>query len=264
MLDSAGLAGHIMRPSPSPFEDPCMHVLAAQSFVMQALSPRLASAHPMELAVLGALAVALVGSLWRLHTQRKVGTALQGRLDEAARKQTQAGARLKELQSTAAAHKQELGGAQRDLATQRKKNHETQLELRQLRDALREHRRRLDQAQGSRVAFVAAPKVAPPAAPEARPAAPQSPPAEDRTAESQAALAAAYLETQRLGEALALEKQAHHRAAAELKQLRRRAEDARRVELVRRSKHSLLEDRLRIMGRQYYDAISELAALRGE
>lgn len=61
------------------------------------------------------------------------------------------------------------------------------------------------------------------------------------------------------------------RAALELKEARRqlghkskRIEDLRRVDLMSRGKIEVLEDKLRRMGREYYEAVSALARARGE
>jgi hypothetical protein len=80
----------------------------------------------------------------------------------------------------------------------------------------------------------------------------------------EAALAAAQLSLAGLTEKLLLAQQAAAVAEIEVKKLRRRSEDLRRIDIINRSKQELLQDKLHTMGRRYYDAISEVAMLRGE
>jgi hypothetical protein len=51
---------------------------------------------------------------------------------------------------------------------------------------------------------------------------------------------------------------------SEHKKLERYVESLRRITVVSKSKVELLEDKLAHLGRQYYEAVSELAALKGE
>lgn len=51
---------------------------------------------------------------------------------------------------------------------------------------------------------------------------------------------------------------------AEQRRAKKKVDDYRRAEMVIKSRMELLNDKLGSMGRQYYDAISELAALKGE
>lgn len=51
---------------------------------------------------------------------------------------------------------------------------------------------------------------------------------------------------------------------ADIRWLQKRIEDYRRIDLVGKNRVELLHERLKQMGRQYYDAVSELAVLKGE
>jgi DNA repair exonuclease SbcCD ATPase subunit len=55
-----------------------------------------------------------------------------------------------------------------------------------------------------------------------------------------------------------------HLLKNDLLKTRRRAEDLRRIDIINRGKTGLLEDKLKTLGRLYYEAISELAVLKGQ
>ncbi len=65
---------------------------------------------------------------------------------------------------------------------------------------------------------------------------------------------------ERLGK---LESDLRH-ALGEQRRMKKKVDDYRRADLVAKSRVELLNDKLGSIGRQYYDAISELAALKGE
>ena len=71
-------------------------------------------------------------------------------------------------------------------------------------------------------------------------------------------------DNQALLESLRLEREERDKAKEELRQLHRRVEGLRRIDLITKGKIELLEDKVRGLGRQYYEAVSELAALKGE
>jgi chromosome segregation ATPase len=53
-------------------------------------------------------------------------------------------------------------------------------------------------------------------------------------------------------------------ALGEQRRMKKKVDDYRRADIVNKSRVELLNDKLGSMGRQYYDAVSELAALKGE
>jgi hypothetical protein len=136
-------------------------------------------------------------------------------------------------------------------------------------------------AQNTRPAFADI-KVAPKQAAKAAVTPPPAPAAEAASAADPAAIAASSAANQATIAALTAEvdglkaryAEAQARlttaseAAATHKQtalrLQRKTEDLRRIDLIGRSKLELLEDKLRALGREHYEAISELAALKGE
>jgi chromosome segregation ATPase len=64
--------------------------------------------------------------------------------------------------------------------------------------------------------------------------------------------------------ALAAERESVKALRLELGRLRRYSEQLRRIDVVSRGQVELLEDKLAALGRQYYEAVSELAALKGQ
>ncbi|MEZ4270246.1 MAG: hypothetical protein R3C68_02050 [Myxococcota bacterium] len=159
----------------------------------------------------------------------------------------------------------------KDLATQRKKTHDAQEEAKKLRNDLREQQQRFEKIRSERPAFaepvakhereVEAPSV--PAPIESAPAK-----SADITDPAVKILEARVneLETDRQSLQNDFKKEQEHRRnqSEELKRIRRKLEDYRRIDTLTRGKTELLEDRLAHLGKQYYDAVSEVALLKGE
>ena len=220
-----------------------------------------------------------------LFTVRRV-MALQSRnkdlelAQQKARKQETALAdREKQLQKERDAKRDAAQETKQEVGTLRKKNHALLEEQKKLRDQLRDEVKLRIEAQNTRPAFIdveprkpavpveekkviAKPVEAPAPAPAAAPAPSPEPAGPDPVlvARLTALEADKKVRSEQL-EAERLQAQAHKE---ELKRLRRRVEDLRRIDLISKSKVELLEDKLRGLGRQYYDAISEVAALKGE
>jgi DNA repair exonuclease SbcCD ATPase subunit len=162
----------------------------------------------------------------------------------------------------------EIRDLKRDLAGQKKKNHTVQEETKSLRKDLRDLTDRLAQAtKQARPAFAEKPEPAPEkkvaAKPEPEPA-PAPAPVADTNDELATRVTALESELRTKSEALSADRAALREARAELKKLKKRVEGFRRVDLVSAGKVELLEDRVHSLGRQYYDAVSELAVLKGE
>ena len=248
-----------------------MHALAAQIFAIGTL-PFTAAAKPHGLLVaLVLLSIITLACLWRVHRERQRARRLADTLKSSVLLAQQHSDRLKEVQKVQTAHRHEAMNLSRELGAQRKKHHTAQQMVSALRQQLRDAHKELEAAKHSRPAFS---QASPAPAKALQPSREASAAAKTHAvptvapdpqgSEHLAALVQARLETQALQEALAEEKAGYSAARVELQKHRRRAEDLRRVEIITRSKHKLVEDKLRTMGRQYYDAISELAALKGE
>jgi chromosome segregation ATPase len=154
--------------------------------------------------------------------------------------------------------------AKNELAAQRKKTHAAQEETKKVREELKEAKRAAELARESRPAFESAPPPPPKAAPkpvvvEVAPAAPAKPSVDHDAKIEQLQNRLTDIEA-----ALSSERTAHAADSADLKRLRRRVENFRRVDVVTKGQTEALQERLRHLGRQYYDAVSELAHLKGE
>jgi hypothetical protein len=190
-------------------------------------------------------------------------------------------ARDKHLAQQVESNREQLRQAKVDLAAQRKKNHDQAQALRRAEQLARDEAERRVAAQNTRPAFAEI-KVAPKQATKPALAPPPAPAKEAVSAADPAANAASFAANKATIAALTAEvdglkaryaeTQARltsaSEAAATHKQsamrLQRKTEDLRRIDLIGRSKLELLEDKLRALGRQHYEAISELAALKGE
>ena len=154
----------------------------------------------------------------------------------------------------------------RDLATQRKKTHEArealaplQEKVRTLEESLRDERRRTERLMRERERLAETPRDdAPRPGETARPATPTS----SKELETRTKLLEDEL--RRTRDDLEHERGRAQELHAEVRRHKRLAERLRRVDVVNRGRMALLEDKLATARRQHYEAISELAALRGE
>jgi myosin heavy subunit len=196
--------------------------------------------------------------------------------------------------------REEVGETKKELAAQRKKTHEAQEEAKKLREQNKALGEELQRARGSRPAVIPEssrrdaekPRVEPPRAAvepekakptvETKPTVATEPTAEPepvtpyRTSPARTPAPAEandeslrrlhHLEEALRGQTAELEKEreAARLARVEVKSMQRRVESLRRVDLISTGKIEVLEDKLSHLGRQYYDVISELAALKGE
>lgn len=201
------------------------------------------------------------------------------RLHEARDKQL--AVQLQEIKQTLRNHKQDLGA-------QRKKNHTLNDALRAAQQGWREEIKRHKVAQNERPAFAdAKPSTASTPAASQAAASPTKAAAPTRAvspakgaAPANAAAPEDVVDAERLAllnqvesfknqhtaakEALEVATQQSSAQKQDIRRLQRLHEGLRRIDIISRSKLELAEDKLRGMGRQYYEAISELALLKGE
>ncbi len=156
---------------------------------------------------------------------------------------------------------EELRELKHELAGLKKRMHAAQEADKQLRKQMREQVDERDKLLSTRPAFEPPP-------PEPKKEAPRPPPEPRIERVVDEAAAQALAELQQTHAALLAERDADRKAVREAKQraarLERYTEQLRRIEVVGKSKVEVLEDKLATMGRKYYDAVSELAALKGE
>jgi predicted nuclease with TOPRIM domain len=179
-------------------------------------------------------------------------------------------ARERDLQKRLDERHEELRDVKQDLAGLRKKHHTSQEESKGLREQLRVKTDERDRATHSRPAFETTPS-APAAKPkpvvkeevkETKPA--DAPAVEKVAAEVNGRLEKLEAEHQELMAELDSERQRARTQKAELHKLRTFTEQLRRIDLISKGKVEVLEDKVAGLGRQYYEAVSELAAVKGE
>jgi hypothetical protein len=175
--------------------------------------------------------------------------------------------REKKLEKDLAEKTSQVGQLKKDMGTQRKKTHAAQEEVKTLRNSHKSELEKFKKGMGATPAFQEAGQKAPvaevaPAKPEVK-AAPV-PTAEELTQEQLDNIKKLeerkdYLETK-----LTENKKYVAKVKAEVKETRFRVERYRRVDIMTKNKTGVLEDKLLTLGRQYYDAISEIALLKGD
>lgn len=221
--------------------------------------------------VLGTLTLAL---LWRrvmkLHAELARLRAEREQLQTDLRDAGKASSRQSE---TLVERQEEIQSLKRELGAQRKKAHATSEELRDLRDEMRERAREDETKRRSRPAFEPAANPEPVnkavATPPAEKPAPQpmvTPPAPvvDESASLRARLTDREHEIKRLTQAVAIADEEVRAARRELRRATEHSEKLRRIDVISKNRIELLEDKLKMLGRNHYEAVSELAALRGD
>lgn len=182
----------------------------------------------------------------------------RGEIRTLAEKERKASGKLEERVS-------EVQQLKKDLGAHKKKAHHTQDELKTLRSELKSAQEAAKAAATSRPAFADP-------TPKAKLEAPSPAPAkQDDTPELRARIEEleATIETLN-GEKSGLKKKIDaadseiKKAKGEARKAKRRVDDYRRADMVARSRSELTDDKVRHLSRQYYEAVSELAALKGE
>ena len=235
-------------------------------------------------ALLISVVVMVVGGLrWRAlvadHTTQTQQLQQQNDLLRALQEQVQ------KLRTDLDERQREVQSLRQESGAQRKKNHVTQDEIKRLRASLKEETERRVAAQNTRPAFAepAAPKlIAAPTKPiEAKQArateAKQEPKQEAAASQAPSAPEPRPAELALQAQVKSLETQLAHQKQTlgdervlmsglkdELKKLRKRSEDLRRIDIITKSKMEVIEDKMRHLGRAHYEAISEIALLKGE
>lgn len=239
-----------------------------------AVSPVLITA----LVTAGLLAVATVFFFLRLRQTEASLTALREQNAKQNEEQRALQQTQKKQQQKLEARLDEAQSLKKDLSSLRKKHHQAQQEAKQLREQLKEAESARRQAEQQQPAFAEPPE------PQARAgradelaqaeqqarAEPQPAPAPE-PASAPASESALEAEIKKLKGKVSSLNDALEAERGRLKQLRRqqrtlqkKVENYRRVDVITKSRYELLHDKLRTMGRQYYEAVSELALLKGE
>ncbi len=210
-------------------------------------------------AVLGAFTVALFSRVRALsgtsERLRKDYDGAREQIRELAEKERKASAKLDERTDEIQSLKKELGA-------QKKKAFATNEELKSLKSELKSAKEAAHRASHARPAFADEPKKEKAPARE-----PQTPPAPDRSAEIAALeerLASLEEAKTSLVKKVSEAEGELRQAQSELRKAKRRVDEYRRADQVGRSRAELTDDKLRYLSRQYYEVVSELAALKGD
>ncbi|MBT6490334.1 MAG: hypothetical protein HOK97_11265 [Deltaproteobacteria bacterium] len=225
----------------------------------------------MGLGILAAVfALATVALLSRSKKLDEQLAEVSGALSQSKDSVKTLSSREKKLEKDLAEKTSQVGQLKKDMGTQRKKTHAAQEEVKTLRNSHKSELEKFKKGMGATPAFQEAGQKAPvaevaevaPAKPEVK-AAPV-PTAEELTQEQLDNIKKLeerkdYLETK-----LTENKKYVAKVKAEVKETRFRVERYRRVDIMTKNKTGVLEDKLLTLGRQYYDAISEIALLKGD
>jgi DNA repair exonuclease SbcCD ATPase subunit len=242
-------------------------------YIIQPIVGATQSAQSALGSVIGVLVV--LGSIlfWALKSRKKV----QGELGEAQLKLSQTSEDLKSTRQTQKQGQQNLDKKttentklKNDLGAQKKKNHTLQEELKPLRKKVETLEAASSAEKQEKPAYQAEKTPKPKPAPvkmDDAPAHPDPDPAPALAAKQdnhEQRLKDFEDELAKLRGRLKEEKDSSFGHASEMKTMRRQLENYRRIDLMTRSKFETLEDQLNQMGRKYYDAVSEVALLKGE
>jgi len=236
-----------------------------------------------------AIVVAAVGvvlgvlGFMRSRTLQQQITVAQKERDAALESTKALQTRERDLAKKAEERHDETREVKQEIAGLRKKNHAAQEEMKALREQLKAQAEERDRLLASRPAFSEAPaarkeaKPAPKPVPAPTPApapapvvvAPVAAPEPVRpvvAADPDLAARVVALETERQTLSMALETERLNVKGLknELQKTRHYAEQLRRIDMISKGKVEILEDRVASLGRQFYEAVSELAAVKGE
>jgi len=217
------------------------------------------------------LVAALIGVVTALLRQRKTSSERlaegEQRVSESQSETTELKANLKDAQARFQEEQTRAQKLNHDLAAQRKKTFATQEELKSLRATSKDSAQAAREA-GNQPAFT----------PRSEPKPEDGGENTQTSAKTTAELNAIKSAMDNLKVELAAQAESGEKLRAELDDVRqevrvaksqkaeaeRLTEKYRRVDIITRNEMALLGDKLKLMGQRYYDAVSELAALRGE
>lgn len=215
---------------------------------------------------LAALVALIAFGLWsRLRRSMSAADRLRVDHDELRERYRELAERERKASELAENRGSDLQTLKKDLGAQRKKNFSLAEELKSARGELKHHEVRASEAKTKKPAFAytSEPKPDPTKNTEDTSA------DELRVARQHADGLAREIEVLKgkLSQASQDQKALHteeKKLRGDLRRARRRVEDYRRADLIARSRSELADEKLRHLGRRYYDAVSELAALKGE
>jgi hypothetical protein len=230
------------------------------------------SPNAIGLGILAALcAVAAAALLSRTKKLDEQLTQTNNELSQSKDSVKASNGREKKLEKDLSEKTSHISQLKKDMGSQRKKTHAAQEEVKTLRSS---HKADLEKSKkniGTAPAFQEAAKVVAVAAeikPEVKalpvPVPVPVPTAEELTQEQLDNIKQLEERKNKLEIKLTENKKYVAKVKAEVKESRFRVERYRRVDIMTKNKTGVLEDKLLTLGRLYYDAISEIALLKGD
>jgi len=221
---------------------------------------------------LGFLAVvAIFTSIWfyvQLQKVQKKAVQNQKDLAQAQSSQSEFRSKSKGLEKTLEERSKETAELKSKLAKQKRKLHDLQEQQKSSEKKLRDDYTKLESSLQEKAAFSVQKPSAPPekAAPVVKPK--EIPPPDPEKVQAISHLEEDNLKLKRhisqLKDDLGKERQAIKTYKHDMRQAARRLEGFRRIDILTKNRLELADDKLAQLGRDYYDTISELAALKGE
>jgi len=230
--------------------------------------PHQGGADMLSLLVVGSVAaIAIAVLIQRVRATGRALVATQGKLDDLSEQHKSTQEKQRKADKDLDGKRDDIRKLKNDLAAQRKKSHAAQEETRKLRDDLKTSRKAFDEERIERKAFDKSDEIKVAPVVEKKKAVPEAEAAPTKGVtlkEMKQSLEDLRGAESALKEQLTTERDKGHKNLAELKELRRRVEGYRRIDMITSGRFEVLEDRLNNLGRQYYEAVTEIAVLKGE
>jgi len=219
---------------------------------------------------LGFLALAaILTSLWLNLRLRKLQAEMGAQKDElssAEGSKNEFRTKAKDFEKEIEKRKNEISELKNKLGKQKRKVHDLQEAHKKSEKSWQDDKQKLEGALTQKVAFNESAKTPEPVQPKA--VIPKVPVEQEKKADDSELRKEEALKLKR--QISSLEEQLHQERdqvkayKRDMRQAARRMEGFRRIDILTKNKLELAEDKLAQLGRDYYDAISELAALKGE
>ena len=215
-----------------------------------------------------ALLAVLVLSVYFFWSSKRRWTALNGELElqlsqEKERARALEGDKKKQSKDLES-KREEIQKSKKDIASLRKKNHAGQEELKSLKERLETAEKKVAANHQERPAYTPSSEKAQAPVETAAAAKPAASVQGQATPDQEALVAGLRVDLDALRTDLKEARKEISSLKNENKKSRRQVENYRRIDVATKSKFETLEDQLNHMGRKYYDAVSELAKLKGE
>lgn len=199
--------------------------------------------------------------------------ALNKKLEELTEAKRELGGKERKQAKDLEGKRNEIKKLKKDIAGQRKKNHSATEENKKLRADLSGQREVFDKRSNTRPAFA---DDNPADKSDKKQQASAQEKAADKSADAGKAVSGTTLKeleekseqlraaNEKLTQELTQVREQWDNERGDLKKIKKRIEDYRRIDVISAGKVTALEDRINHLGRQYYEACTEIAVLKGE